>query len=183
MNKMNATKVLVNAFTIVLIIITIVLFILNNLYDSGLIEALAITFLTITFHFVMRLIVGFVVSLFKKSINPNRKYYELKNFEKKLYDFLKVKKWKNKIFTYNPAEFDIEKNTMEQIAVNMCNSEKVHMVIFFLSYIPLLFIIPFGQPIVFVITSILSSIFDLGFVIVQRYNRPRVIRIMNKMKK
>lgn len=52
----------------------------------------------------------------------------------------------------------------------------MHRIIMVLSFVPLLFIIPFGEPAVFAITSVAACLIDCTFVIIQRYNRPRVLR-------
>ena len=44
----------------------------------------------------------------------------------------------------------------------------------------LLFAIPFGAFPVFLLTSLGAALTDAVFVIVQRYNRPRVIRLIPK---
>ena len=79
---------------------------------------LAITSLTIAFHFDIRLIIGNIVPKFKNKININHSYYKLKKFEEKIYSKIKVKKWKSKIPTYDPDEFNTEKNSLGEIIVN-----------------------------------------------------------------
>jgi hypothetical protein len=63
----------------------------------------------------------------------------------------------------------------------MCQSEIVHEIIFVLSFMPILAIIWFGEPLAFIITSILSALFDLMFVIMQRYNRNRILRLKARL--
>jgi len=52
-----------------------------------------------------------------------------------------------------------------------------------LSFIPLLFSIWFGSAGVFLITSCLAALLDAAFVMVQRYNRPRLLRLIQKQSK
>ena len=47
-----------------------------------------------------------------------------------------------------------------------------------LSFVPIVAGVWFGEYPVFVITSILAAMFDLIFVMIQRYNRQRVIKLM-----
>ena len=49
-----------------------------------------------------------------------------------------------------------------------------------LSFLPLFAAIPFGAFPVFLLTSLLSAMYDLSFVIMQRFNRPRIIRLIEK---
>ena len=67
---------------------------------------------------------------------------------------------------------------MQTLLHNIAQAELVHRIIAVLSFAPLLLIIPYGAPAVFIVTSIFACLVDLRYVIVQRYNRPRVIRIM-----
>ena len=59
----------------------------------------------------------------------------------------------------------------------MCQAELVHEVNIAVSFVPILFSVWVGALPVFVITSILAAGYDLLFVILQRYNRPRVLRL------
>ena len=62
----------------------------------------------------------------------------------------------------------------------MCGAEVVHEVILVLSFLPLLAAFPFGSFGVFLITSLLAALYDLSFVIMQRFNRPRILRFIDK---
>ena len=70
---------------------------------------------------------------------------------------------------------------MDELLHNVAQAELVHRIIMVLSFGPLLLIIPYGVPMVFVVTSIVAALIDLQFVIIQRYNRPRVMKLL-KMK-
>ena len=178
--KWSKSKIIMNVAAIVSTILTIVLFIMHRFINTEIIETLGITFLTISFHLDIRLVIGNIVPLFKSKINVNSKWFKLNRIEDKIYKIIKVKKWKSKVPTYEPDEFSTEKYSLEEIVRNMCNSEIVHEINVLISYFPLIFIIWFGSPIVFILTSILASMYDLQFVIIQRYNRPRIIKIMKR---
>ena len=138
-----------------------------------------ITALTFSYHLLMRLAVGHIVNaVMKNRADYNKKRYQLKPFEKRLYEKLKVKKWKGKMPTYSPGTFSVKEHSYAEIAGAMCQAETVHEIIVVLSFIPLFFAIPFGSFVVFLITSILSAGFDTMLIIIQRYNRPRVIRLI-----
>ena len=53
------------------------------------------------------------------------------------------------------------------------------VVIVVLSFVPILASRPFGAAVVFVVTSILSAMFDGMFVIMQRYNRLRITKMID----
>ena len=139
----------------------------------------AITFGTCFYHFAMRLLVGQIIH--RKMQNKAAYYkawYQLRPFEHKLYRLLKVKSWKGKMPTYDPDVFDPRIHSWEEITQAMCQAEIVHEVIAALSFLPLLAAIPFGAFSVFFITSLLAALYDLSFVIMQRYNRPRILKLL-----
>ena len=141
----------------------------------------AITFGTCFYHFSMRLLVGnFINHKMQNRADYTKVWYRLRAFEAPLYKFLRVKKWKANMPTYAPATFDPKLHSWEEIAQAMCQAEIIHEVIAVLSFLPLLAAIPFGALGVFVITSVISALYDLSFVIMQRYNRPRILKLIKK---
>ena len=170
---------------IVSFICMVVSFVLHYFFHKGFLFILGVTALTIFYHFAIRLFFGewLLMKLIPERINYDRKWFQLKKFEKKIYEFLNVKKWKGNMPTYSPDEFSTEKRTWEEIVVSTCRSEIVHECNVVLSFVPILFTIPFDSFLVFLLTSIGAAIFDLFFVIMQRYNRPRLLKIVRHMKK
>lgn len=143
----------------------------------------AITLGTISYHLVMRLLVGGIVTItMHNHADYHKKWFQLSHFEERLYSGLKVKRWKNHLPTYAPESFSPEKHTFDEIAQAMCQSEIVHEINMVLSFPPLLASLWFGSFAVFCITSIAAACFDLLFVIVQRYNRPRIVKIAEKQR-
>ena len=144
-------------------------------------DAFAITFGTFFYHFAMRLAVGHSVNAIMQNNADWRKgWYQLHPFEIRLYKFLKVKKWKGKLPTYDPSCFDPQSHSWDEIAQAMCQAEIVHEVIIVFSFLPLLAAIAFGEFWVFFVTSVIASMYDLTFVIMQRFNRPRIIKLIAK---
>lgn len=140
----------------------------------------AITFGTFFYHFAMRLLVGHAVNFaVNNKADYTKGWYQLRPFEVRLYKKMKVKQWKRHLPTYDPALFDPKLHSWEEIAGAMCQAEIVHEVIVILSFLPLLAAIPFGSFWVFLFTSVFSALFDLCFVVIQRYNRPRIIKFLN----
>lgn len=181
-NQSNFKKVMYTV-SFVSALLTVILFAINNFINSEILLALAVTSLTVAYHFCMRLIIGNIIPLFKAKINTESRYFQVSETEKSIYKKLNIKSWKSGVPTYNPDEFDIKKNSVEQLIINCCNSEIVHTANIFASYIPILFSIWFNSLPVFIITSVLASIYDLQFVALQRYNRPRLLKIAEKRKK
>ena len=141
----------------------------------------AITFGTCFYHFAMRLTVGHLLNrIMHNKANYTKGWYQLKSFELPIYKTLQVKKWKSNMPTYDPSVFDPKLHSWEEIAQAMCQAELVHEIIVLFSFLPLLAAIPFGAFPVFLITSLLAALYDLSFVVMQRYNRPRIIRFIEK---
>ncbi|MCI8400835.1 MAG: hypothetical protein HFI38_01865 [Lachnospiraceae bacterium] len=164
------------AFCFVMAILTTILY---GFSGSEIYIILAITFGTITYHLGMRLLVGLLYNIgMKNRADPTKKWYQIHSWESRLYQFLRVKKWKAKMPTYNPDTFSNKKHTWDEIAQAMCQSELVHETNMVLSFVPLMASVRFGAFSVFLITSVCSAVFDLIFVIIQRYNRSRVVKMV-----
>ena len=174
--QMKASTVLTGSLTL----LTVVLF---CLYPSDILESLAITFGTIFYHFAMRLLVGAIVPNRVQKGGGEDFWFRPKKFEPPLYRALRVKQWKKHLPTYAPESFDLGKHSIEEVIHTCCCSEAVHEWIMLLSFLPVLTIPAFGAPWVFWITSILAALCDGSFVMLQRYNRPRLIRILDKERK
>lgn len=149
------------------------------LYRAGLdVLPLAVTFGTVAYHLWIRLIVGAAFqAVMGNRADYTRRWYQPRAWEAKLYHALRVQRWKSKMPTYAPESFDPARHTWDEIAQAMCQSELVHETDMLLSFAPILFSLWFGELAVFIVTSVLAAALDLVFVIMQRYNRPTVIRI------
>ena len=151
--------------------------------DNNIFLWVGITAFTITYHFWGRIILGNVSKLFRKHINYKQWWFKERKCEKKLYEVLKVKKWKGKALTYNPEQFDLKENSLEQILNTMTKSEVDHWINEAISISTMFFGLIWGETWIFVLTAIAAMIFDGQFIVIQRYNRPRVIKIIEKAHK
>ncbi len=139
---------------------------------------------TTAYHFFMRLIVGAIYDrVMNNKADYKRRWFKEKKWEKSLYKRLGVKKWKNKMPTYEPDIFDASKHSLYEIAQAMCQAELVHETCFVLSFVPIIFIPMFGAPAAFIITSVVAACLELAFVMMQRYNRPRIVRLYERRSK
>lgn len=155
---------------------TVYYFIRNDVLFS-----VTITFGTCFYHFGMRLAVGHGINaIFHNKMDYNRRWFKEKKFEAKLYKIIKVKKWKKLMPTYDPKSFSATERSVEEIVQATCQSEIVHEIIMLLSFVPVIFTVWFGSLLVFLITSCLAFCFDGIFVIMQRYNRPRLMRLLKR---
>ena len=144
--------------------------------------SVAVTFGTIFYHLAVRLVIGGIIDAkYHNHMDYTRKWFQEKPFEKKLYQALKVKKWKKWLPTFNPEDFDLKNRTVEEIIQVSCQAEVVHEVIMPFSFVPIVSSIWFGSLWVFVLTSCAAFLFDGIFVIMQRFNRPRLMRLLKKV--
>lgn len=139
----------------------------------------AITLGTVCYHMSARLIVGLI---FVRCMTKDYTWawFQPRRWEKKLYRLLGVKQWKEKMPTFNPQEFSMEDRSLEEIIQATCQAELVHEVNVVINFVPVVFSVWFGALPVFVLTSLGGAMFDMMFVIMQRYNRPRLLRLMRR---
>lgn len=160
---------------------TVILAISYKVTSSGILLSIAITSGTIAYHFVMRLMVGLAFhATMRNKADYRKRWYQVSKREMAVYEKLKVKQWKRRMPTYDPALFDPRLHTWEEIVQAMCQAELVHETIAVLSFLPILAGIWFGEYPVFIVTSVLSAACDMVFVIMQRYNRQRVTKLLNR---
>lgn len=144
---------------------------------------LAITAGTFSYHLLMRFAVGFAFdAVLHNHVDYRHGWFRMRPFEAALYERLQVGRWKSGLPTYDPDAFDRHHHSWEEIAQAMCQAELVHEVIATLSFLPVVASVWLGEPVVFAVTSVLAAAFDLLFVVIQRYNRPRVLRIVERLR-
>ena len=164
--------------SVVSLLLAICGFILYIITDYRGLVSFIITFGTIAYHFIIRLMVGTVVDMIMhNTADYQKKWYRVSDFEMKLYQKIKVKKWKNKMPTFDADIFDISKCSWDEIAQATCQSEIVHEINAAFSLLPIIASIWFDSFCVFLTTSILGAVFDFMFVIMQRFNRTRILKM------
>lgn len=167
--------------TFISLIVLLVSGVVYHFSKSPVLFSVAITFGTIFYHLAIRLAVGYFVNArYHNQMDHTKKWFTEKSFERKLYKKLQVKKWKKRFPTFDPQNFDIKSRSMIEIVQVTCQAEVVHEVNMVLSFVPIIFSVWFGSLGVFILTSCAAFLFDGIFVIMQRYNRPRLLRLIKK---
>ena len=162
---------------------TVILTVLYEKTAYGLALSLAITFGTASYHLIMRLLVGCAFqAVMQDHADLRKRWYRVGKREMAVYEALRVKRWKRKMPTYDNALFDPRLHTWAEIAQAMCQAELVHETIMPLSFLPIAAGIWFGAYPVFVVTSLLSAGFDRLFVMMQRYNRQRIMVLLGRQR-
>ena len=178
MTKRLTFPVVMKSLALSTAVITLVFVILCRFLRAGWLLTAAISFGTTAYHFCMRLAVGYLIP--KLPFDPQHPWFRPRKWEPALYKALRVKQWKGKLPTYDPGQFSLKTKTREQIICNMCAAELVHEGIVLLSFLPIAFSSVFGAFPVFLTTSLAAAAFDSLFIIAQRYNRPRLVRLLAK---
>ena len=143
--------------------------------------SITITLAMIAYHFGIRLIIGGLFDMkMKNKADYTKKWYQVSDLELKLYQKLKVKKWKNKMPTYDKNAFDISKHSWDEIIQATCQSELVHETNIVFSLFSIIAFIWFDSFVVFLVTAFLGAFLDLIFVFMQRFNRARILKMKRK---
>ena len=146
----------------------------GNFWKNDVVLWIGISFFTVMYHFWMRIIMGNVSKLF--NVNHKQSWFKERKFEKKLYKILRVRKWKEKVLTYNPDHFSSKLHSYEEIANTMAKSEVDHWINELIALSTVAFALIWGEAWIFIITAVAAMAFDAQFIIVQRYNRPIVLQ-------
>lgn len=178
--KKSAPAIFMYAVIAVTVVLSIACFVLyyGGFAESGAVLWIGIVAFMIMYHFWLRIIMGNVSKLFK--ISYKQSWFFERAFEKKLYKWLAVKKWKDKALTYNPELFSLNDYTPAQIANTMAKAEVDHWINEIISLSSILFSLLWGETWIFVITAVAAMLFDAQFIIIQRYNRPRIIKYLER---
>lgn len=172
-------------FDAALLLLTALFFVLQRSCGGGWLLSVYVTLLTITYHFVMRILVGQAVTVRyrNRAFRLDSPGFRIYRWEPELYRMLRVRAWKGKLITARPEQFDLRRCAPEELLHNIAQAELVHRIIMPLSFVPLLLIPLYGAAPVFVITSVAACLIELPFVMIQRYNRPRVEALVSRVKK
>lgn len=150
---------------------------------GGAFVALTITFATILYHFAVRIAVGAAVDrITADGVDYRSRWFRQSSAEQSIYRLLNVRRWKLKLPTYTPEKFSLKDNSPEQVVCNICAAEIIHEINILASAVPVVLsiVVPFLRDtlLVFVLTSSAAALFDLLFVIIQRFNRPRMMKLI-----
>lgn len=147
--------------------------------DKNTSSAFYITRIILAYHIAIRMIWGYIIGKVPlTAFHPEKEYYKMREWEASLYNKANVKSWKNKMPVFKPELWDIRTNSGIDIIRATCQAELDHVGNILLSLLTIFFSRKSSIQFVIIITAINASTFDLIFVMIQRYNRPRLMRIM-----
>jgi len=177
--KLSGPAIFMYSVILLTVAISVVCFFLHysKTYENAVVLWIGIVSFMILYHFGLRILFGKITDKF--NINYSHPWYKTRKFEKGLYKLLKVRKWKDKVLTFEPDKYDFKNRTLEQLAKTMCKSELDHWINEGISIVSMLFVLLWGCAPAFIISAIVAMLFDAQFIVVQRYNRPIVLRLMS----
>lgn len=118
---------IIHRTTLTIATLTILTVALYNATSIDIILTFAITLGTTSYHFIMRLLVGLIFNLtMRNRADYTKSWYQVSNFENRIYKKLNVKKWKNRMPTYDSSLFDTKIHSLQEIVQAMCQAELVH---------------------------------------------------------
>ena len=180
MNKIRFSLVMKSA-AILSTAMTLLLLLWYLRHPENWLLACTITFGTTAYHLLMRLCVGFLLlTLTNYDFDYHHSWFHPRNWESAFYKKIHIRKWKRMLPTYAPTQFSLDNQSLFRVIQNTCGAELVHEIIMVLSFVPLMAVPSLGSFSVFFITSALSALFDGIFVMAQRYNRPRLVRLYER---
>ncbi len=180
--KMSGSARFMYAVIALCILVASICFILYyaDILPHGAVLWTGVTTFTILYHFWGRILLGKLTVFFPPDYHHF--WFRERRFEKRLYKLLRVRKWKDKVLTFDPDAFDLSKRTYEELAFSMTKAETDHWMNELLSLTTLLFPLLWGQFWIFFGTALLAMLFDAQFIVVQRYNRPVLLRVIARKK-
>jgi len=149
--------------------------------DSRIVLWVGVASFTILYHFWLRIIMGSVTRRFP--IRYTAWWFKERHFERRLYKLLRVRKWKGKVLTYDPGAFSLKQHSYEEVANAMAKAETDHWINELISLSTMFFPLLWGAPWLFISTGIVGMLFDMQFILVQRFHRPIIVRVIDKERK
>ena len=150
---------------------------------------LLLLFFLITINIIIPWLVRFLVP--KRLFDENIWLFKERSFESSFYRKIKVNKWKGKLpdaerlirFQRSYLPQNIDKAYINRFITECCISELGHLAVGISGFFSLLFPVFFPQNlqlrvgIIFFVMSVIDLFAQSLFIIIQRYNRPRLIRL------
>lgn len=166
--------------TVVFAVLSIIFFISLIHHGNHYAFACFITFLTCFYHFGYRLLVSDIISGSSISYNYRNKWFAPKSFEEPIFKFLRVKRWKEKLPNLLTQSSSSKEPSTETLISQTCSAELIHEINIALSFVPFIISLFYSnKEWIFLLTGLVTSLFDLCFVIFHRHFRPRLIKLLN----
>ncbi len=139
-----------------------------------------ITFLTCFYHFAYRIAVSELTEKLALSFNFSNGWFAPKKFEEPVFKLLRVKRWKEKLPNLLPQTSSAKDFPVETLINETCTVEVIHEINILLSFVPFIVSLFYSShEWIFLVSGIITALFDLCFIIFHRHFRPRLIKLLN----
>lgn len=117
--KKSGPAIFIDCVIVITAMIAVLCFIAyySGYFKNTIILWTGITAFTIMYHLWLRITMGDITKRIK--VSHKWSWFKERTFEKKLYQLLQVKKWKDKALTYNPELFSLTDYSLEEVADTM----------------------------------------------------------------
>lgn len=180
MSSSKQTMYIISAASMALMFVFLGLFVREK-NDAFLV--IGVLAMILSYHVTVRLVIEMACeAAMKNGVDPSAEWYETSEAELRFYKAVGMRRFKSRLPKLDETDFTLRKQSIEDIIDATCRVEVRHEVNMIASFLVLFFTIFFGQIWLFLITSIAAALVDFSFVAVQRYNRPRLVRVAKKQR-
>ncbi len=180
MSAIKQTLYIISSIALILMFAFLTLFVKTH---TEAFLVLGLIALCVCYHVVSRLVIGFICErAFSEGVNYDSERYAVAEFEENFYRKLNFRKLKKKLPSFEETDFSIKRQSVEDIIALTCETEVRHEFCMIASFLPMLLTPMLGFIPLFLITSAAGAIWDLGFALFQRFNRPRLMRTAKKQR-
>ncbi|MGN1110819.1 MAG: hypothetical protein ACI4QY_04140 [Oscillospiraceae bacterium] len=142
---------------------------------------LGVIMLNAAFQLIARLLINSICEgAFENGINSSSDWFRTTDFEERFYGFMGIKYLKKHLPKTERTDFSLSRMSPQNIIDAGCEIEAEHEIDILVSLLGILLSIPFGNVWIFVTAAVIAILYDLIYLSVQRYNRPRLERIQLK---
>ncbi len=137
----------------------------------------------VLYHVAVRVVVGIVMDKRPlETFNPLSTLFRPRSWEARLYKNLQVKVWKNNMPVFNSAKWDLRSRGVGEVLRAGCQAEAVHGLNIAFGFVAVFLGPVSGIPDVGVLlfAAVTAGAFELPFILIQRFNRPRLLRLAER---
>lgn len=178
MSGEKTTRYIISAASLLLMFVFLTLFVRMK---TTVFLIFGIVMLNVAFQFIARLIIGTICEgVFENGINSSSHFFKTSAFEERLYGTIGIKKLKKQLPNSDRTSFSLQRQSIQDIIDAGCEIEAEHEFCMAASLLGVLLAIPFGNVWLFAAVAVLAVLYDMIFVMIQRFNRPRLITVQLK---
>ncbi len=115
--------------------------------------------------------------MFQEGINSSSEWFKTSEAEERLYEIVRIKSLKPNLPKTERTDFSLRTHGIQDIIDVGCEIEIEHEISIAVSILGTLVAIPFGYEWIFGIVAAGAVLYDMVYIAVQRYNRPRLEKV------